>query len=181
METSDIYFITRLSRRGELVNLYGSRPIGPSISSFLVEHCPETLKSKTGKIEISNVQDLTLRVLLLTINRVAGSQAEHETNKSKFLYAIDYTTPTIFNWEKAMKINIKRQLTKAKAGNLKKFCFRSVLMTFFLERVPLFQYQLTKVDPPMPCDLQMACWSRLMPRITGAQHMSYRPTLFSWL
>lgn len=138
LETSDIYFIAGLSRSGELVNLYGSRPIGASISSLLAKHCPEALKSNSGKIGISTVHNLTLRVLLLTINKVVGSQAVHETNKSKFLYAIDCTTPTIFNWVEAMKINIKCQLTEAKVGNLKQFCFGFVLMTFFLERVPLF-------------------------------------------
>lgn len=108
LTSSNIYFITRLSCRDEPVNLYGPRLVGASISSLLVEHCPEALKSKSGKIEISNVRDLTLRVLLLTINRVVGSEVEHETNKLKFLYAIDCTYPMIFNWAEAMKMNIKR-------------------------------------------------------------------------
>ena len=55
LETSDIYFITRLSQGGELVNLYGSRPIGASISMLLAKHFPEALKSKRGKIEIATV------------------------------------------------------------------------------------------------------------------------------
>lgn len=108
LETSDIYFIIGLSCKGEPVNLYGSRLIGASISSLVVKHCPGALKSKSGKIDISIVCDLTLRVLLLTINRLAGSQAEHETSKSKFLYAMDCTAPTIFNWAEAIKMNIKR-------------------------------------------------------------------------
>ena len=133
LTTSDIYFITGLSHRGEPVNLYGSFFVRESISSLLVEHCPEALKSKSGKIDISSVWDLTMRVLLLTINRVAGSQAKCETNKSKFLYAIDCTAPTIFNQAKAIKMNIKCHLYKAKAGNLKQFGFGSVLVTFLLE------------------------------------------------
>ena len=181
LKTSDIYFITGLSQRGEPVNLYGSRPIRASIYSLLAKHYPDALKSKSGKIKISSVQDLTLRVLLLTINRVVGSQAEHETNKQNFLYAVDCIAPTVFNLVEAMKMNIKRQLSKAKVGNLKQFGFGSVLVTFFLERIPLFQYQLIEVDPPTPCDLHMVRWSRLMPRITTGQHMSYRPTFFSWL
>ena len=47
--------------------------------------------------------------------------------------------------------------------------------------MPLFQYQLIEVDPPAPRDLWMARWCHLMPRITGGQKMSYRPTFFSWL
>ena len=96
METSDIYFITGLSRRGEPVNLYGSRLIGASVTMLLAEHYPEALKSKSGMIEIMTVWYLVLRVLVLTINRVVESQAPHETNKSKF-HAIDYMVPTIFN------------------------------------------------------------------------------------
>ena len=108
LTTSAIYFFTGLYHRGEPMNLYGLRLIRANISSLLTKHHPKALKSNSGKIEISSVQDLTLRVLLLTINRVAGSQVEHETNKSKFLYAIDCTTPTIFNWVEAMKMNIKQ-------------------------------------------------------------------------
>lgn len=97
LTTLDIYFITGLSCRGEPVNLYGSCLIRASIFSLLAEHCPEALKSKSGKIDISSVWDLTLRVLLLTINSVAWSQVEHKNNKSKFIYAIDCIAPTIFN------------------------------------------------------------------------------------
>jgi len=97
LETSDIYFITGLSRRGKLVNLYESQLIGARISSLLAKHYLEALKSKSGKIETSSVEDLTLRVLLLAINKVARSEVEHENNNSKFLYAIDCTTPMTFN------------------------------------------------------------------------------------
>lgn len=132
------------------MNLYGLRSIGASVTMLPTEHCPEALKSKSGKIKIMTIRDLVLRVLLLTINRVVGSQVLHETNKLKFLYAIDSMTPTIFNWAEAVKINMKHQLSKSKVGHLKQFFFGSVLMTFFLEWVMLFQYQLTEVDPSMP-------------------------------
>jgi len=117
---------------------------------LLAEHCPEDLKSKSGKMEIMIIPDLVLRVLLLAINKVVGSQVPHDTNNLNFQYAIDCTVPTIFNWVEDMKINIKCQLIKAKARNLKQIFFGYVLVTFFLERAPFFQYQLTKVDPPMP-------------------------------
>lgn len=80
LATSDIYFITGISRRGEPVNLYGSRPIGESVTMPLSKNIP----SKSGKFEIMTVQDLVLRVILLTINKVAGSQALHETNNLNF-------------------------------------------------------------------------------------------------
>lgn len=97
-------------------------------------------------------------VLLLTINKVTGSQVEHETKKSKFLYSIDCTTPTIFNRVESMKMNIKCQFFTTKVGNLKQFGFESILITFFLKQVPLFQYQLTEVDPPTPHDPRISHW-----------------------
>lgn len=80
-ETLDIYFITGLSQRGELVNIYGSRPIGESVTMLLAEQRPEALKSKTGNIDIMIVRYIALRVLLLTLNKVVWAQAYHQTNK----------------------------------------------------------------------------------------------------
>lgn len=66
-----------------------------------------------------SIDNLVLKALPLTTNKVAGVQALHDSNKSKFQYAIDCTVPTIFNLAEAMKVNMKRQLSKAKGGNLK--------------------------------------------------------------
>lgn len=84
LETLDIYFIERLSQRGELVNLYALRLIGGSVNMLHAEHCLQALKSKSGKIKIMTIWDLMLRVLLFTINRVVVSQAPNELNKSNF-------------------------------------------------------------------------------------------------
>lgn len=150
LETSEIYFIIGLSHRGELIQLYGGKPTGVSVNMILAEHCPETLKSKSGKVDIMTIHDLVLKVLLLTINRVVGAQASHESNKSKFQYDIDCMSLTIFNWVESMKVNMKHQLSKCKAGNLRKFGYGYVLVTFFLEWIPLFHYQLEDVNPPRP-------------------------------
>ena len=85
------------------------------MNTLLVELCPEALKSKSGKVDIMTINDLLMKVLLLTINRVDGDQALHESNESKFYYVIDFTALTIFNWVEAMKVNMKRQFSKPKA------------------------------------------------------------------
>lgn len=80
-----------------------------------------------------------------------------------------------------MKVNMKHQFSKAKAGNLKQFRYGSILVIFLLEQIPLFHYYLTEVNLPLPRDPRMVRWSELMPRITVGQHMSYKATLFLWL
>lgn len=67
------------------------------------------------------INDLVLKVILLTINRVAGAQALHESNKYKFHYAVDCLAPTPFNLAEAIKVNMKRKLSKCKAMNLRQF------------------------------------------------------------
>lgn len=94
---SDIYFIIGLSRTGEPANLHGARAIGASVNMLLVEHSPKALKSKSGKVYIMSVNDLVLKTLPLTINKLARAQEFHESNKSKFHYVIDCTTLNIFN------------------------------------------------------------------------------------
>ena len=143
IETSDIYFITGLFRRGEPVQLYGDRPIRVSVNTLLAKHCPEAMKFKRSKVDIMTIGDPVLKVLLLTINRVVEAQALHESNKSKFQYTIDCMMPTVFNWVEAMKVNMKRELFKCKVGNLRQFGYRSILVALCLEQIPLFHYQLT--------------------------------------
>lgn len=84
IETSDIYFITGLSRKGEPVQLYGGRPIEESVNMLLVEHCPKALKYKSNKVDIMTIGDPVLKVMFLTIHKFFGAQALHECNKSKF-------------------------------------------------------------------------------------------------
>lgn len=97
LETSDIYFITELSRIGEPVQLYGGKHIRVNVNTPLAKHCLEALKSKSCKVDIITIGDLVLKVLLLTINKVVGAQALNESNKSKFQYAIDCMAATVFN------------------------------------------------------------------------------------
>ena len=95
--------------------------------------------SGSGKVDIQTIPDLTLRMVLHTITRIAGSQAPHEEKNTQFLLAVDWLTQIIYNWAEAMTINMKRQLTKCKKTKLKKFSYGSILVSFFLERLPIFQ------------------------------------------
>ena len=70
--------------------------------------CLEARKgSSNGKVDIQTISDLTLRVVLHTITRAAGSQALHEATKTQFLLAVDFLTLTNYNWVEAVTINMK--------------------------------------------------------------------------
>jgi len=55
------------------------------------------------------------------------------------------------------------------------------VVSFFLERIPLFQIQRAVVADPFPQEPRMARWAALMPRGGGGQEMSWHPEFFIWL
>ena len=99
-------------------------------------YVPKEERSK-GKVTIWGVQYLTLRTILFTIACMDGSAAPHMALQSYFQYAIECIEPRVFNWSDAVLQSMKRQLTKCRRGDLKQFGYGSLLVSFFLERVPL--------------------------------------------
>jgi hypothetical protein len=134
-------FLTGLSRRGYHASLTGSRGGGLPMSEYCRLHCVLEAERSKGKVAIWGVRDLTLCTILFTIARMAGSVAHHMSLQSYFQYAIECTEPQVFNWADADAVlrSMKRQLTKCRRGKLKKFGYGSLLVSFFLERVPLLR------------------------------------------
>jgi hypothetical protein len=139
LDIEDIYFLMGLSRHGYHATLTRGRGSGLPMSEYVHRYfVPEVERSK-GKVSIWGVQDLTLQTILFTISRMVGSMAPHMALQSYFQYAIECTEPWVFNWSDAVLHSMKRQLTKCRRGDLKKFGYGSLLVSFFLERVPLLR------------------------------------------
>jgi len=64
---------------------------------------------------------------------------------------------------------------------VKQFGYASIVVSFFLERLPIFQIQGAIVADPLPREPRMARWAALMPRGGGGQQMAWRPEFFIWL
>jgi hypothetical protein len=150
------------------------------MSEYCHLHCvPEAERSK-GKVAIWGVRDLTLRTILFTIAHMAGSVAPHMALQSYFQYAIECTEPRVFNWADAVLRSMKRQLTKCRRGNLKQFGYGSLLVSFFLERVPLLRLQV-EWGLPAPTDPRMLRWCQLMARHVAGPIIKYNDAFFDWL
>jgi len=142
-------------------------------------YVPEAKRSK-GKVSILGVQDLTLWTILFTITRMVGSAAPHITLQSYFQYAIEWTEPYIFNWLDAILCSMKRQLMKCRKGDLKQFGYGSLLVSFFLESVPLLQLWVDW-DLTTPQDPRMLRWCNLMDRHVAGPIIKYNDSFFDWL
>lgn len=115
LDVSDVYFITRLSRRGLVPILTRSRPSGENMGEVMERVClgPQ-FGSKSAKVDIATIRDLTLRAVLFTMTRAAGLQAPYEATKIHLILATKYLNPIVFYWATTMTVNMKRQLTKCK-------------------------------------------------------------------
>ena len=96
-DSTDIYFLTGLSRRGQMPILEGQRPSGETLDQLMARVCPGAVKTRSGKVGIPTVRDMPLRTILFLVTRAAGSLANHEASKNQLLLALECLQPTIFN------------------------------------------------------------------------------------
>jgi hypothetical protein len=75
---------------------------------------------------------------------------------------------------------MKRQLMKCRRGNLKQFGYRSLLVSLFLERVPLLRLQVDW-GLPAPEDLRMLRWCNLVALHVAGPIIRYNDAFFEWL
>lgn len=138
LTVEDIYFLTGLSRRGAPISLSGSARGGDSVRDYVRRYYREgSQPSKEGKIVIRDVTDRSLRTILFTFGRMAGSVSLHVANRSYMQYALECLEPKVFNWCDVVLPVIKEQLTKVKSRRLKNFGYGSILVTFALEKIPM--------------------------------------------
>ena len=75
--TEDIYFLTGLSKRGELVNLRAF-PLGPfNIVDYIETHFEAGTEKVGSQVPIHKITNLSLKVIVLLIGWINGSVALH--------------------------------------------------------------------------------------------------------
>jgi hypothetical protein len=78
--TEDIYFLTSLSRRGELVDL-DTFPLRPyNIAHYIDMYCEADTKKVGSQVPIQNIENLSLRVVLYMIGWMTRSNTLHQAS-----------------------------------------------------------------------------------------------------
>ena len=108
IEVEDIYFITGLSRRGEVVNLHSHGPRGGlTIDEYIaVYYYPDTEKVES-RIRTKSIQVLGLKAILLTLRRIAGIASLHQASWPLMFYVVECMRPTVYNWSTTLFSNMK--------------------------------------------------------------------------
>ena len=150
------------------------------MSEYIRRHCEPKAERCKCKVAIKGVLDLTLWTIIFTIAWMAGSASPHMALQSYFQYAMECTEPRVFNWCDGVLHSMKTQLTKSKNGDLKKFGYGSILVSFFLERVPHLRLQV-EWGIPAPRDPRMKRWCDLMARHVAGPIIKYNDAFFDQL
>ena len=119
-----------------------------------------------------------MQVVLYSLSRVAGSAVTHQVSKAQMLYALECMEPRIFNWCDGVLRNIYNQLTNCKEGHLKDFGYGSIIVSFFLERAPVFHPQHIDVEAPGRREPRMRRWVDIMARHGGGHVYTFPATFF---
>jgi hypothetical protein len=88
--------------------------------------------------------------------------------------------PRVFNWCEGVLKSMKKQLTKCKSGGMKQIGYGLILVSFFLERVPVFRLQV-EWGILAPQDPRMKRWVDLMARHVVGPIIRYNNVFFDWL
>ena len=98
IEVEDIYFITGLSRQGEVVNLHSRGPEGVlTIDEYIAVYCFSDTKKVGSQISTNSIQVLGLKDILLALGRIAGLALLHQASRPLMFYAVECMRPTVYD------------------------------------------------------------------------------------
>ena len=119
IEVEDIYFITGLSRRGEVVNLRsrGARG-GLTIDEYIVVYCYPDMEKFRSYIPTNSIQVLGLNTIQLTLSRIVGLASLDQASRPLMFYAMECMRPIVYDWINVMLSNMKQQLSDCKMGRV---------------------------------------------------------------
>jgi len=125
--TKDVYFLTILSRRGELVNLR-TFPLGPfNIVDYIGMHWEVGTKKIGSQVPIKKITKFSLKAILLLIGWITGFTTLHQTSPGHMYYAMQCLDAQMFYWSMTMLTCMKRQLTECHGHSNKNFRLDTIL------------------------------------------------------
>ena len=79
IEVEDIYFITGLSRRGEVVNLRSRGGLGGGLTmdEYITVYCYPDTEKVGSQVPTNSIQVLGLKAILLKLGRIASLASLH--------------------------------------------------------------------------------------------------------
>ena len=89
------------------------------MESYIRDLCAEGTFRQGRKLPIQHVIDISVRTILYTMTRIAGSTSTHLASKSQVMISIHATEGMVSDWCSSFLENLKDQLTRCRQGQQK--------------------------------------------------------------
>ena len=83
MDIDDIYFLTRLCHRGELVLFGGQGGSGELVDSYVNDLCMPGTSKQAGKLPFQHVSNVALQNIIFKVTQLVGSTSTQLASKSQ--------------------------------------------------------------------------------------------------
>ena len=98
IEVEDIYFITRLSRWGEVVNLHSCGPGGGlTIYEYIAVYYFSDTEMVGSQILTNSIHVLGLKAILLALGRIVGIASLHQASWPLMFYVVECMRPPMYD------------------------------------------------------------------------------------
>ena len=98
IEVEDIYFITGISRWGEVVNLHSrGHGGGLTIDEYIVVYYYPDMEKVESQIPTKSIHVLGLKAILLTLGRIACLASLHQASWPLMFYAVECMRPMVYD------------------------------------------------------------------------------------
>ena len=158
----DIYFITGLSRRGEVASLR-SHTVGGGITilDYIAWYCLANTRTVGIQVPINAIVNMSMNIIVDTLVWIMGSKSLRQASRPVMFYASQCMQPIVFDWCTTLLGSMKTQLTECKERKDKKFGYGSILCSFFFERVPGLSSRVD-VPPHSLRNLALTRWAEIL-------------------
>jgi hypothetical protein len=98
IEVEDIYFLTRLSCQGEVVNLKSRGDgSGMNIEDYTNTHCIAGTEKVGSQLPIRAINNLSLKIVVLVLTKITGLASLHQTLRPLMFYSVECLLPTVYD------------------------------------------------------------------------------------
>jgi hypothetical protein len=169
----DIYFLTGLPFRGIPLSAVPALPRDTDLAEVAERYCSGGHYMTGSSVRISAIDVLLHRCVAAMIVRVYGTRAPHRISGSELLLMERVVVGRErFAWGLMLHAQMVAQLDRCRSTGRGEFAFGSILVAFFLERVPALRPRVV-LEVPAVREPRLRWWSEILVRHGGGEGGHY--------
>jgi hypothetical protein len=173
--TKDVYFLTVLPFCGMALPIDPKLPGEDRVGDLEACHCTRMNPMSGLVIRIEAIDDLLMECIVAMVVRIYGSLRTKRITGGQLRIVEQVLDGDPFAWVVLLHTKRMRQVNRCRRYDSGDFAFGSVLVAWFLERVPLLRPRIL-LDPMGQREPQLMRWGHVLDRHGGRDGSHYFTT-----